>query len=295
MSDVIDSSPISSTVSRDDDEGGRHALNESIEIDESPSASRALAAEEDGRSAKRRRVTISPEVEGSAEVDLADEPMSMDEDAIGPIIDSSPHDEDDTIIAQSQPQSEDDPMTEAEDREGAPEMPFEPTGQPARQQHPTFRPAPRFKAPEQKHSAVDAQRRAEPLPEAFSPRRHGAKYVPGGLAAELRDWLLQLKGTGEGDGPAARATLEEVTRGEGMWIVAARGEQGIVGEGDDASETVPARVLLAGDGRGAAGLGDRRRTTVRAGEKVALYQPIWDIELGNLGRFSVTCDWETEE
>lgn len=167
--------------------------------------------------------------------------------------------------------------------------------QPARH-HPTFQPAPRFKAPEQPHP--DNQRRPAPLPEAFSPQRRGAKYVPGGLAAEVRDWLVQLKGASEYDRPAGasvRATVDEARAGEGMWIVAARHESGgeVGGETVGGSRSSSARVVLAGDGRVAAGLGGRRM--VKAGGTVAMYRPMWDVDLGELGQFAVACDWEVEE
>lgn len=178
-----------------------------------------------------------------------------------------------------------------------------PPEQPARQ-HPTFQPAPRFKVPEQ--PSLDGQRgRPAPLPEAFSPRRRGAKYVPGGLAAEVRDWLVQLKGASEYDRPAGagvRAVVDEARAGEGMWIVAARhqGEGGTTtgvggGGGDDGSgpSSAAARMVLAGDGRVAAGLG--RRRMVRAGGTVAMHQPMWDVDLGELGQFAVACDWEVED
>lgn len=152
--------------------------------------------------------------------------------------------------------------------------------------HPTFHKAPRFKVAE---LAEGAQRSL--LPDAFSPQRRGARYVPGGLAAELREWLVQVKGASEYDRPArssVAATVDEAKRGNGMWLVAAN-------EKDDAGrqhEGDLSKVLLAGDGR-VAGLGGKN--IVRPGTTVSLHQPMWDIKLNDLGQFAVACDWEIPE
>ncbi|KAI1331783.1 hypothetical protein F5Y16DRAFT_359243 [Xylariaceae sp. FL0255] len=66
---------------------------------------------------------------------------------------------------------------------------------------PKFQRAPKFKPPE---PPPEGHPRPEPLPDAFSPsaargRRGAARYVPGGLAAELRDWLVDVEaGVGVG-------------------------------------------------------------------------------------------------
>lgn len=147
---------------------------------------------------------------------------------------------------------------------------------------PTFRNAPRFKAT---GAADGAQQR--PLPDAFSPQRRGAKYVPGGLAAEVRDWLVQVKGASEYDRPVGSSitrTVQEVNSGSGMHIISAQQPDG---EAEDAG--IPARIILAGDGR-MSGLGGR--SIVRKGGSVSMYQPMWDITLDDLGHFAVACDWE---
>ncbi|SPQ20965.1 0e546d90-256e-4766-9347-bbb976b05f11 [Thermothielavioides terrestris] len=65
---------------------------------------------------------------------------------------------------------------------------------------PAFRSAPRFKPaepPDEAHAHPDPY-----LADIFSPQRRGAKYFPGGLAAELRDWLVEAKGGVDGKGEA---------------------------------------------------------------------------------------------
>lgn len=73
------------------------------------------------------------------------------------------------------------------------------------QQQPVFHKAPRFKQKDTEHNGTNLfhgsdnqhERHYDPLPEAFSPSRRGpkgsSKYVPGGLASELRDWLVDME------------------------------------------------------------------------------------------------------
>ncbi|KAF5236524.1 hypothetical protein FANTH_11211, partial [Fusarium anthophilum] len=99
-------------------------------------------------------------------------------------------------------------------------------------QQPTFHAPPRFK-PADLDTAVDG------LPAAFSPQRRGAKYIAGGLAAELQGWLSEVKGW-EGSAPATTLTkkviIEEIRPGRRMYLVKAR-----------AGTSEEGRYLLAGE------------------------------------------------
>ncbi|KUI72567.1 hypothetical protein VM1G_08448 [Cytospora mali] len=269
LSDAIDTSPISTETPRHEDESFiHHASNESIEID-SPSASRSSFGY-DEPPPKRRRVSISPEADMSSEHHFSGvtmEEIEQVEVSGTPMLDGR-------LLVQS-PINSEEPMTDSE-----PQSPQSPEEQVTR--HPTFRNAPRFKTSE----AVDGDQQ-HPLPDAFSPQRRGAKYVPGGLAAEVRDWLVQVKGASEYDRPAGSSmgvTVGEVKSGVGMHIITA---QCLDGEAE--SESIPAKAILAGDGR-TAGLGGK--SIVKRGGLVSLFQPMWDITLDDLGQFAVACDWE---
>lgn len=135
---------------------------------------------------------------------------------------------------------------------------------------PTFQPPPRFKQ-------LDAEYSGEGLPAAFSPQRRGAKYLVGGLAAELQGWLSEVKG---GDGLAESTlliTVGKVRAGRRMYMV-----QGEAGSTDEQR-----RVILAGEGR-LTGLDGR--ATVVAGNVVEVRQPVWDVEVdGEI--WMVACDW----
>jgi hypothetical protein len=139
-------------------------------------------------------------------------------------------------------------------------------------QQPTFREPPRFKQ-------VELDTAADGIPAAFSPQRRGAKYIAGGLAAELQGWLSEVKGW-EGVVPAPASsinvTVEEIRPGRRMSLV--RGRAGM-SEGR--------RFLLAGEGR-LTGLGQRMHVSV--GCVIEMGQPVWDIEM-NGEVWTVACDW----
>lgn len=139
-------------------------------------------------------------------------------------------------------------------------------------QQPTFRAPPRFKP-------IELDPTMEGLPAAFSPQRRGAKYIAGGLAAELQAWLSEVKGW-EGVVPATtsttKVTIEEIRPGRRMYL--ARGRT-ITAEGK--------RYMLAGEGK-LTGLGQRMHVGV--GSVVEVGQPVWDIELDE-ETWTVACDW----
>lgn len=271
LDDAIDSSPVSSAAREDDENQDRHrCLNKSIEID-SPSASASRSSlGQDDRPIKRRRVSLSPEIDASTDQEEYDEDrMEVD--------DAQPTEED--VIATRSPSSL------AESDSGSNESGSPSTTEPSTR-HPTFHKAPRFKAAEM---AEGAQRGL--LPDAFSPQRRGARYVPGGLAAELREWLVQVKGASEYDRPATpnvEAMVDEAKGGNGVWLVATHEKH----VDDRQQERDLAKVILAGDGR-MAGLGGKN--IVSEGTTVSLHQPMWDINLCDLGHCTVACDWESVE
>ncbi|KAI1738974.1 hypothetical protein F4680DRAFT_466790 [Xylaria scruposa] len=175
---------------------------------------------------------------------------------------------------------------------------------------PTFQKAPRFKPSEIPEGAP----RPEPLPDVFSPRRKGAKYVQGGLAAELRDWLVDVEaGTGSGltTNINAKRNEEWVMKirvdglhgmsksARGMTVVIGRqvldrksdGSDDDRGQSENAVEVLGShsvRLILAGPGR-LTGLGIGN--DVRPGVLLGVARPTWEVVLDGLGRFGVACDW----
>ncbi|KAK3957018.1 hypothetical protein QBC32DRAFT_978 [Pseudoneurospora amorphoporcata] len=160
------------------------------------------------------------------------------------------------------------------------------------------------------------------LPDIFSPqRRRGARYVQGGLASELRDWLLEVKG-GSGTEPtpvAATAhlaveTIKKCGPGISMTLVTGRP---MIGGPDGTKVPTSFRALLAGNGRmeGLSGSGagveskpegeeedadEPTRKPLVPGAMVAIAPPAWDIDLGeeeeddqgDKGKWAVAYRWD---
>lgn len=199
------------------------------------------------------------------------------------------------------------------------------------QQQPTFHRAPRFRqqpdlfsnkndGDDEGFSSAAAivpahHHRRDPLPDVFSPhhRRRGAnRYAPGGLAAEVRDWLVDIEagkssnaskpgaggGTGRGEW-VAEIVVDDASAAPGMVLVSGRlRHQGMVaevmGEGraggdvDTSTSTGDTKVVLAGPGRL---VGLARRNEVTKGVLVGIARPVWEVELQGLGTWTVACDW----
>lgn len=153
---------------------------------------------------------------------------------------------------------------------------------------PKFRDPPSFKPP-----SLESHTHLEGLPPAFSPQREGAKYVAGGLAAEVQGWLSHIKGSREAE-LRLRIRILEVKEGGRMYLVRGRRvdddgiEDGGGGEGAEGAEEGEMRVLLAGEGE-MTGLGESARVT--EGCVVEAGGLRWDVELDELGKWTVACDW----
>ncbi|SPJ75130.1 uncharacterized protein FTOL_04861 [Fusarium torulosum] len=201
------------------------------------------------REAKRRRVSISPMLESS--------PLEEEDNYAPDGIQEEMHQRDRTPT-QDSTQSIQDAIPVQDESKAL--------------QQPTFRAPPRFKP-------VELDLTMEGLPAAFSPQRRGAKYIAGGLAAELQGWLSEVKGW-EGVVPATtlttKVTVEEIRPGRRMYLVKCH-----------TGNTQGKRYLLAGEGK-LTGLGQRMPVSV--GSIVEVGQPVWDVELdGEI--WTVACDW----
>ncbi|KAI0514551.1 hypothetical protein F5B22DRAFT_610888 [Xylaria bambusicola] len=176
---------------------------------------------------------------------------------------------------------------------------------------PTFQKPPRFKPAELPGGAP----RPEPLPDVFSPQRKGAKYVAGGLAAELRDWLVDVE-AGFGSSSIANTTARDeewVARiqvddtsdtspnARGMTLVQGRqilsnkvdanNNSQAEGRNEEAGDVLGHsifKLILAGPGR-LSGLGIGN--DVRPGVVIGIARPTWEVVLDGLGRWGVACDW----
>lgn len=152
---------------------------------------------------------------------------------------------------------------------------------------PKFHDPPNFKPP-----SLEPHVHLEGLPPAFSPQRKGAKYVPGGLAAEVQGRLSHIKGSREAELKLSIRVLE-VKEGGRVYIVRGRrvGDDGVEdgdGENGENGDDGEMRVLLAGEGQ-KTGLGESARVT--EGCVVTVGGLRWDLELDEMGKWIVACDW----
>lgn len=291
--DAIDSSPAS--PGPDPSRSDSPDSPDPIQI-ESPFIS---ASPDDGPSPKRRRISISPVIEASS----PPPPEAVDNALAFPRASGSDYDSDrvpsdlsdddhDPPSPESSPIAHHNPDPHAHSPlRNRPHLRASPAPAP---HHPIFHKAPRFRTADDQASGLEHKQQHYPLPDAFSPQRRGAKYVPGGLAAELRDWLVEVKGVG-GDGGDKDATgsvtalpvveVGEACRGVGMWLV--KGRQLVPDDETGSGRFVNRRIILAGEGR-LSGLA--RRNQVVGGCTVQISPPTWDIDLQD-GQWSVVCDW----
>jgi hypothetical protein len=257
------------------------AIPESSPVQESSDHGRSNDGEEEdanleGRSPKRRRISISSDFGFGDEAPSQDNPEERLED-------HTMHDDAAVVIQSSLPDYE--PAND-EDMDSGSLL----TSRLSAQQ-PTFQKAPRFKPVE----LPEGSGRSEPLPDAFSPHRKGAKYVPGGLAAEVRDWFVDVW-AGTNAGAARRGgeewlamiQVDEVRAAPGMTLVTGRHVQ----DDDPSNDADPSlrsmRIMLAGSPR-LSGLA--KREDVKVGTVVGVGRPTWEVSLEDQGRWAVVCEW----
>jgi len=121
---------------------------------------------------------------------------------------------------------------------------------------------------------------SEPLPEAFSPHRRGQKFIPGGMASELRQWIVDAAQMAahshnrRSDGQVSHVHVME-SRGsakDGMVLV-----RGFI-EGNDI------RLILPGAGK------SKNASVISPGDFVGIKAPTWDVEMEGES-WIVAADW----
>ena len=160
----------------------------------------------------------------------------------------------------------------------------------------TFLKPPRFRPP---GPAEQTQTQTELLPDQFSPHRRGQKYIPGGLDAEVRDWLFNMESTvsstsahrSKEDPWTFKLIIDEVSGGERAGFTIVRGRQ-VYKKGPELEEVVDelgeVKMLLAGEG---AGTGIQKGAKVEVGRTVGVKGPIWEILLEGV-KWGVGTDWK---
>lgn len=134
-------------------------------------------------------------------------------------------------------------------------------------------------------SSVAPSEPSEPLPDAFSPHRRGQKFVPGGMAATMQQWVLETgqaavqsrKGQGylRGEDYVMRLKVE-IVGGDGPHVVKTRSANG---------ESVS--LVLARSAQ----VGAVHSQEVTAGRVVGVRAPSWDIDIDG-EHYAVAVDWK---
>jgi hypothetical protein len=157
----------------------------------------------------------------------------------------------------------------------------------------TFLKPPRFRPPD---PADASPSQAEPLPEQFSPHRRGQKYVAGGLAAEVRDWLVNIQSTvlvartQDKDEPwLVKLVVDEISGGGRAGMTLLRGRRVHSGDLHGMIDTVGIlKVILAGEGQGT---GLQKGSKVEVGKTVGIKGPVWEAVVEG-EQWGVGVDWK---
>lgn len=237
------------------------------------------------RSPKRRRISTSIDIEQAE----AEEPL-LEQDENETLSSSLP------IL--SSPPVPRQPLSKAIPRFITPALPASPQSSSTTHYQPqTFLRPPRFRPPDPSELAGN---QGDPLPDQFSPHRKGQKYIPGGLAAEVRDWLVNIESaipisaasTMKEDPWLVKMVVNEGSGGQRSGMTLVRGRQIVQisekGEGHMPDNLGEVKVMLAGEGQ-ATGL--QKGSKVEIGKIIGIKGPIWEVVIDG-EKWGVGVDWK---
>ncbi|KAF2236364.1 hypothetical protein EV356DRAFT_530986 [Viridothelium virens] len=130
----------------------------------------------------------------------------------------------------------------------------------------------------------------QPVPEVFSPRRHGRKYIPGGMADTVAAWVVEAGESGTSPRRGRRSGMEA----EGAGFVRVEESKGSEGGGQGGMICVRGQVVGRKGGERVelllAGGGGSRGREVRVGEIIEVRPPTWEVVLDGRA-WQVVADW----
>lgn len=139
---------------------------------------------------------------------------------------------------------------------------------------PSFRPIFRQPAP------ADEASSDSPLPDVFSPHRRGQKFIPGGLAATVQQWIVQA---GQTAVSARRDSGEDLLFTLDVHSVCGRGPYVVRGQRSDVG--VRCELFLSANVRVA-------DVDLRAGMTVGIRAPVWEVDGEHAdSKYTVAADW----
>lgn len=152
---------------------------------------------------------------------------------------------------------------------------------------------PRFRPPD---PSGEEQSQTDPLPDQFSPHRRGQKYITGGLAAEVRDWLINLETTtpvsatkkSKDDPWLLRLLVDGISGGGKAEMTLVTGRQVHFAGGGVVDSLGILKIILAGEG---AGTGLQKGSRVEVGKVVGIKGPVWEVMIDQ-EKWGVGVDWK---
>ncbi|KAH0350880.1 hypothetical protein KCU81_g2452, partial [Aureobasidium melanogenum] len=132
-------------------------------------------------------------------------------------------------------------------------------------------------------ASIPAPETITPLPDAFSPRRRGQKFMPGGLASELQSWIIEAAQTATQGRPQSTSSVDDSVHL--IDVNEVRGDGPMFAHGTKPGK-IDAKVLFI-DGQAS-----QKAAKVKAGDRVSIRLPTWDVEVSGEA-WTVGVDWRT--
>ena len=120
----------------------------------------------------------------------------------------------------------------------------------------------------------------EPVPDIFSPHRHGPAFVPGGLAATVQQWIIQA---GQGAAVTRRTAADELVLKIVVEVVSGSGPYVVRGKRSDGENRC---VLLS-----ARATTTQSTVLVHPRSIVGIRAPVWETELDTGQTLTAAADW----
>ncbi|RKF73629.1 hypothetical protein GcM1_243092 [Golovinomyces cichoracearum] len=134
----------------------------------------------------------------------------------------------------------------------------------------------------------------DPEHDQFSPHRRGEKYVKGGLAAEVRNWLVNIKSSLPGpqmnnkDPWLVRISIEEFSGGGKAGMTIVRGKKLQTAQENISDILKEVKIILAGE---ASPISLQKYKSIEIGSTVGIRGPIWEVTIEG-EKWDVGVDWK---
>lgn len=129
-------------------------------------------------------------------------------------------------------------------------------------------------------SSIAPPEQHEPLPEAFSPHRRGEKFVPGGMAATLQQWVIET-GQSATQSKRGKGYLQGEDYVKRCRVLSVSGKDALMVRGRESGGTEVKLLLMA----------NSKQAHVAVGDDICIRAPIWSVQLEGCS-WTVCVDWK---